>query len=168
MARRRLFAVHRAQWRSAEARRALRLDVEQEFPGPAGSGWAHAFDEPGNGGRRGAPRPPGRRARIRSEEIAPWKPFQSCPVSLSRLTKRISTPTSFVRPASTKCREVRASRRFFSTIAASTRRIREARLYPQSRAIPSRRDRGRGSQFRRRLVERNRRLRSARLRHSFV
>ena len=75
MARRRLLALHCAQWRSAEARRALWIDLEQKLSGPAGSGRTYPSDEPGDGRSRGVARPSGRRARIGREELNAMEPF---------------------------------------------------------------------------------------------
>src|ERR1044072_7872442 len=54
MARRRLLAVHRAQWRCAGARRALRVDLQSQFPWPPGAQRPHPSDDPGYGRGGGA------------------------------------------------------------------------------------------------------------------
>ena len=59
---RRMLDVPRHQRRSRRARRALRVDVQPQLRRPAGTGFAHASDEPGDGGRRRGHRPPDRRA----------------------------------------------------------------------------------------------------------
>ncbi len=63
MARGGLFDVRGDERRPAEARRALRLDLQPQFRGAPGPGRAHASDEPGDGRGRGARRPARRRAR---------------------------------------------------------------------------------------------------------
>src|SRR5215471_14351776 len=77
MARRGMLAMHRAQRRSVEAGRALRIDVEPEFSGTARSRRPDPSHEPGNGRRRRAYRASRRRAGICSEEIGSMEPFST-------------------------------------------------------------------------------------------
>ena len=57
-----LLHVRRHQWRHCRFRRALRLDHQPQFPRPARTRCAHAFDVAGHGRRRRCQRPPRRRA----------------------------------------------------------------------------------------------------------
>ena len=67
VARGRLLDVPRHEPGPAQARRALRLHHQPQLRGPPGQGRPHAPDVARHGGRRGARRPAGRRARLAAE-----------------------------------------------------------------------------------------------------